>query len=122
MAIAGISGISIVLAVGAAAIAIILDDGSCGVRTFTMDQSFFTPAQTLPDPRGFTSDKVVKNVFVHLHSIDSFTISGEFDAWRQHEASNTRALQGLVPAAPHEIHGWSATVIGEFVGPDKFES
>ena len=121
LVIAGISGLVIAIAIIVAAIALLLDDGPGGARTFTSDQSLFEPAQTLPDLRGFTPDDVVRNAFEHLHSVDSFTISGEFNAWRQYEASNPRALQGSVPTPPHEIHGGAATVVGEFVGPDKFE-
>ena len=59
--------------------------------------------------------------FEHLHGSDRFTIRGDFDAWRQYEVSN--AVPRFEPAskAVHKIHGRSATVVGEFVWPDKFE-
>ena len=121
LVIAGISGLAIAIALVAAAIALLLDDGSGGAHTFTSEQSLFEPAQTLPDPRGFTSDEVVKNAFEHLYSVDSFTISGEFNAWRQYEASNVPPRDASDPKAIHEIHGRSAKVAGEFIGPDRFE-
>jgi hypothetical protein len=116
--IAAIAVTAIAAASAAAAIALILDDESAGERTVTINPS----PRTFSDSRAeFTSDEIVATAFEHLHATDSFTIRGEFDAWRQYEASNVPPRFEPASMTVHKIHGRSATVVGEFVWPDKFE-